>query len=166
MLRLGTLANLLGVCAGFSITRIDGGGPDSLLSVGGGSSLYITGTNLGDPVFNPPTVFISVNPDPTPTPCLVQGFTSSTTRIHCIIQGTGLPAQPAGAWGADDKFKTLTLHVLNEEGKEAACAVLDGKGRPTAGTGVGHCGIRFDVCSCDRRPATDGHRQAAAGAPG
>ena len=31
----------------------------------------------------------------------MQGFTSSSTRIHCIIQGIGLPAQPAGVWGSD-----------------------------------------------------------------
>ena len=59
--------------------------------------------------------------------------------------GTLFVTKVAGAAARDSMLNASALPTREEEGKEAACAVLDGKGRPTAGTGVGHCGIRFDV---------------------
>lgn len=120
----------------FSILNIETGN----LGVGGGSSIYITGTDLGDP-FNAPTVLIGNNPNPSPTICSTQSFTSTTTRIHCKIDhDTGaLPALPAGRWGSEHE-KKITLHVL-VDGREAYCD----NGKHIGGTGLGDCRLTFDV---------------------
>eukprot|EP00966_Prymnesium_polylepis_P064513 1495581-Prymnesium_polylepis.1 len=124
--------------APFSILDIEGGGPASSLGVGGGSELYIVGTDLGDP-FNQPVVLIGNNPNPFPTPCKVEGFTSTSVRFHCTIQPEGLPVLHQADYGTN-YFADLTLHVL-VNGREAMCDV----GARVGGTGLGDCTVRFDV---------------------
>ena len=121
----------------FSILSIDA---SETLGVGGGSSIYITGTDLGDP-FNAPVVLISNNPNPTPTPCIVQSFTSTATRIHCKVDHTSgkLPALAAGQWGLAHE-KKIALHVI-VNGREAYCD----NGKHIGGTGLGDCRLTFDV---------------------
>ena len=48
------------------------------VSLAGGADIYISGVGLGTP-FRPPTIFVG------PTTCDVQSFTSSNTRIHCVL---------------------------------------------------------------------------------
>ena len=57
------------------------------VSLAGGADIYISGVGLGTP-FRPPTIFVG------PTTCDVQSFTSSNTRIHCVLNGDLLPAPP------------------------------------------------------------------------
>ena len=54
---------------------IQGGGLDSSLGAGGGSDLYIVGTDLGDP-YNTPVVLIGNSPNPRMATCDVASFTS------------------------------------------------------------------------------------------
>ena len=121
----------------FSILNIEA---SETLGVGGGSSIYITGTDLGDP-FKAPIVLISNNPNPTPTLCTVQSFTSTATRIHCKIDPTSgrLPALAAGQWGLAHE-KKIALHVI-VNGREAYCE----NGKHVGGTGLGDCRLTFDV---------------------
>ena len=56
-------------------------------SGGGGTHMYLAGTGIGS-AFSPPTVFIGINADAT---CVVQPFTSTRNRLHCIISAEGLP---------------------------------------------------------------------------
>ena len=57
------------------------------VSLAGGADIYISGVGLGTP-FRPPTIFVG------PTTCDVQSFTSSNTRIHCVLNGDLLPPPP------------------------------------------------------------------------
>ena len=131
----------------FSVLDIEGGSLASTLGVGGGSELYIVGTDLGDP-FNAPMVFIGNNPNPNMTPCRVESFTSHASRFHCTIGNTALPMQhPDSAFGAAHE-KLLTLHVI-VDGREAMCD----NGRHIGGTGIGDCRLRFDVGATPRLTA-------------
>jgi hypothetical protein len=124
----------------FSVLDIEGGGPSSSLGVGGGSDLFVVGTDLGDP-FNPPVVLVGNNPNPSMTTCAVESFTSQSSRFHCIVGGEGLPTQDSnvGSWGRQHT-KLLRLHVI-VDGREAMCD----NGKRIEGTGVGDCLLRFDV---------------------
>ena len=139
MLRWCALVSLLSACTvgAFSILDIQSG---TTLGVGGGSDIYITGTDLGTP-FSPPTVLIGNYPNPELTPCTVKGFTSSATRIHCVVEARRLPAAPASQWGFAHTQK-LTLHLL-VDGREAYCD--NGDNNHIAGTGLGDCRLTFDV---------------------
>jgi hypothetical protein len=127
--------SLIGAASGFSILHIEAG---STLGVGGGSSIFITGTDIGDP-FNAPVVLIGNNPNPELTLCRVQSFTSTSTRVHCIVGSTRLPARPISQWGAAYDSR-LMLHVL-VGGREAICD----NGENIGGTGIGDCRLTFDV---------------------
>ena len=129
------LLSLAGVVQGQSVLQIDGG---TTLGVGGGSSIFVTGTDIGDP-FNAPVVLIGNNPNPLMTLCSVQSFTSTATRIHCVVDSTRLPALPAAQWGVS-YAKQLSLHVL-VGGRAAICD----NGANIGGTGIGDCRLTFDV---------------------
>eukprot|EP00966_Prymnesium_polylepis_P216940 5021157-Prymnesium_polylepis.1 len=124
----------------FSVLDIEQGSNSSSLGVGGGSDLYIVGTDLGDP-FNAPTVLIGNNPNPLMTTCKVETFTSLSTRFHCTIDSGRLPTQPdnVGGWG-QARASLLTLHVI-VDGREAMCD----NGDRIDGTGIGDCRLRFDI---------------------
>ena len=100
----------------FSVLDIEQGSLSSSLGVGGGSDLYIVGTDLGDP-FNAPTVLIGNNPNPLMTPCTVETFTSLSSRFHCTVDSARLPTQPDNLWGQAREAR-LTLHVI-VDGREA-----------------------------------------------
>ena len=99
-------------------------------SAGGGVSVYLTGSALGTP-FNPPTVLVGINGD---AECVVQGFTSSTARLHCIINAAGLP--PPTTYNSAGDFQDLPLYVI-KDGKHADCWQV-------GGTNHG-CFLRFDL---------------------
>ena len=99
-------------------------------SVGGGVNVYLTGSALGTP-FNPPTVLVGINGD---AECVIQGFTSSVARLHCIINAAGLP--PPTTYNSAGDFQDLPLYVI-KDGKHADCWHV-------GGTNHG-CFLRFDL---------------------
>ena len=56
-------------------------------SAGGGTHVYLAGTDIGS-AFAPPEVFIGINAD---ARCVVQPFTSTKNRLHCIVNPKRLP---------------------------------------------------------------------------
>ena len=53
------------------------------------------------------TVLVGIKGD---ARCIVQGFTSSLTRLHCIISATGLP--PPSTYDVAGAFQDLPLCAL------------------------------------------------------
>ena len=77
------------------VTRISGP-QHAEISRGSNVHVYITrGTDIGTP-FAPPSIRVGVGGTAV---CEVQGFTSSHTRLHCIISADGLPA-PRPSYGS------------------------------------------------------------------
>ena len=56
-------------------------------SAGGGTHVYLAGTDIGS-AFAPPEVYVGIRAD---ARCVVQPFTSSRNRLHCIVNAEGLP---------------------------------------------------------------------------
>ena len=61
---------------------------------GGGTHVYISGTNLGT-AFAPPAIYLG---DKLEVECAVQPFTSSNNRLHCIIQSANVPQALCGVY--------------------------------------------------------------------
>lgn len=100
-------------------------------SSGGGTHVYITGTNLGS-AFAPPSVYLG---DKLEVECTVQPFTSSNNRLHCIIQAANLP-QALSEYSANGSFVSLKLRAI-KGGKVAECWHRGGLNQD--------CFLRFDV---------------------
>ena len=128
LLLLGELACTYGAV----VQRVTGPDESEIThaSVGGGVNVYLTGSALGTP-FNPPTVLVGINGD---AECVIQGFTSSVARLHCIINAAGLP--PPTAYNSAGDFQDLPLYVI-KDGKHADCWHV-------GGTNHG-CFLRFDL---------------------
>lgn len=111
----------------------------SHLSVGGGGHVYITGVELGTP-FAPPAIRVG------PTACVVQGFTSTRNRLHCIIEPAGLlpptsSYQPGGTEGTHGEatalIQNVPLFVVGSRGIHADCWHVGG---------LNHgCFLKFDT---------------------
>ena len=67
--------------------------------------------------------------------CVVQGFTSSLTRLHCIIGAAGLPP-PSLSYTSSGSFQDLPLYVI-KAGKGADCWHVGGANHG--------CFLRFDL---------------------
>eukprot|EP00908_Phaeocystis_cordata_P019737 Transcript_31336.p1 GENE.Transcript_31336~~Transcript_31336.p1 ORF type:complete len:258 (-),score=16.57 Transcript_31336:1252-2025(-) len=136
----GTAAMLRGVVwlvsvvvQGAVVRRVSGPDESEIThaSAGGGVSVYLTGSALGTP-FNPPTVLVGTKGD---AECVVQGFTSSLTRLHCIIGAAGLPP-PSLSYTSSGSFQDLPLYVI-KAGKRADCWHVGGANHG--------CFLRFDL---------------------
>ena len=136
------------------INRVTGANTSELthLSVGGGASIYITGSQIGTP-FAPPAIFVGIHGDARCTP---QSFTSSNNRIHCIIDPDGLPPPKrdyqadgvthsmwaGGETAVDGAFQDLPLYLVAMSGQHADCWHVGG---------VNHgCFLRFDLAGTPR----------------
>jgi hypothetical protein len=100
-------------------------------SSGGGTHVYLTGTNLGT-AFAPPSVYLG---DKLEVQCAVQPFTSSNNRLHCIIQSSNVP-QALSEYSANGSFVSLKLRAF-KGGNLAECWH---KGGLNEG-----CFLRFDI---------------------
>ena len=87
-----TLLLALRFTHGAVIERIEGSNHSELshLSVGGGAHIYLSGAGLGS-AFAPPIILIGN----AGAVCEVQPFTSSSNRLHCVVQAALLPAPVA-----------------------------------------------------------------------
>jgi hypothetical protein len=100
-------------------------------SAGGGTHVYLSGAGIGS-AFSPPTVFVGINAD---AECVVQPFTSSRNRLHCIIGAEGLPP-PDLAYNPAGRFYDHPLRVY-KSGKLAQCWHVGG---------INHaCFVRYDL---------------------
>lgn len=116
------------------VTRVNGPADSEVThaSVGGNIHIYLTGTDIGTP-FAPPSVRVGINGG---AECIVQGFTSSRTRMHCIIGAAGLPA-PRPVYSAGRVEQYLPLYVVGTDGAHADCWHVGG---------INHgCFLLFDV---------------------
>ena len=105
-------------------------------SSGGGTHVYLAGTDLGS-AFAPPQIFLGINAE---AECVVQPFTSSRNRLHCIISAEGLPP-PDLIYAAAGRFVERPLRVY----KGARLAQCWHVGSANHG-----CIIRFDVGAAPR----------------
>jgi hypothetical protein len=99
-------------------------------------SLTRTGTDIGS-AFAPPDVFVGINAD---ARCVVQPFTSSRNRLHCIVDAEGLPP-PDTHYDARGRFASHPLRLV-VNGRIAQCW-------HTGGSNHG-CFVRFDVAGTPR----------------
>lgn len=99
------------------INRVTGSNHSELThaSSGGGTHVYLTGTDIGS-AFAPPLVFIGTSAQ---AECVVQPFTSSNNRLHCIVQAAGLPA-PTPSYTVAGSFVTMPFRVY-KNGRLARC---------------------------------------------
>ena len=83
------LGILVAPCRAMVIQRVIGANRSEVAyaSAGGGTHIYLAGTGIGS-AFAPPDVFIGINAD---ARCVVQPFTSTRNRLHCIVYAEGLP---------------------------------------------------------------------------
>ena len=101
-------------------------------SSGGGTHMYLTGTDLGS-AFAPPSVYIGSRAQ---IECNVQSFTSSDNRLHCIIAADSLPA-PTPDYAPTGNFVSLPIRVVKADGQIAHCWHVGG---------INHgCFARFDT---------------------
>ena len=119
MRRLAATLATLAVANGAVITRLTGVNRSEIhqASAGGGTHVYLLGTSLGS-AFSPPTVRIGITAG-AGTECVVQAFTSSKNRLHCIISANGLPPPTAD-------YRTTADHVslplrMEKGGRPADC---------------------------------------------
>ena len=100
-------------------------------SAGGGTHVYLSGTDIGS-AFSPPTVFVGINAD---AQCVVQPFTTTRNRLHCIVYAEGLPP-PDALYDPTGRFAEHPLRVL-KGGRLADCWHVGG---------INHnCILRFDL---------------------
>ena len=101
------------------------------MSVGGGTHIYIIGTNLGT-AFAPPTILVGN----AGARCEVQPFTSSANRFHCVVQSDLLPPPDADNYSTAGLFTDLPLRAF-KDGRAAACWHVGG---------INHaCFVRLDL---------------------
>ena len=101
-------------------------------SCGGNVHVYVTGTNIGTP-FAPPQIRVGIHGD---AECRVQGFTSSKTRLHCIIGPDALPP-PRPVYTASAIEQQLPLYLVGSNGAHADCWHVGG---------INHgCFLTFDL---------------------
>ena len=102
----------------------------------GGTHVYLSGTGIGS-AFSPPTVFVGINAD---AECMVQPFTSTRNRLHCILDPEGLPPLDV-EYKAAGRFVDHPLRVL-KSGRLARCWHTGG---------INHaCFLRFDLAGAPR----------------
>ena len=106
------------------------------LTLVAGTHMYIAGTGIGS-AFAPPDVFIGIN---TEARCVVQPFTSTRNRLHCIISGEGLPP-PDVAYTSAGRFAHYPLRVVRDN-RVARCWHVGGHNHA--------CFIRFDLGATPR----------------
>jgi hypothetical protein len=105
-------------------------------SSGGGTHLYLSGSGIGS-AFAPPTVFIGIAAD---AQCVVQPFTSTRNRLHCIVSAEGLPP-PDLSYRAGGRFVDYPIRVY-KSGRLAQCWHV---------AGINHgCVVRFDLAGTPR----------------
>ena len=168
------------VVQGAVVRRVSGPDESEIThaSAGGGVSVYLTGSALGTP-FNPrapPRLPVSnvawvpnscgCRPDPGAAivlvgtkgdaECVVQGFTSSLTRLHCIIGAAGLPP-PSLSYTSSGSFQDLPLYVI-KAGKGADCWHVGGANHG--------CFLRFDLGGTPRITQVRSMVHGSAAAPG
>ena len=105
-------------------------------SCGGGTHVYIAGTDIGS-AFAPPVVFVGVNAD---AQCVVQPFTSNRNRLHCIVSAALLPA-PDPLYSTTPRFVKEPLRVL-KNGRLAQCWHVGGENHG--------CFLTFDTAGTPR----------------
>lgn len=117
---------------GAVINRVTGSNRSELThaSSGGGTHVYLTGSDIGS-AFAPPVVLIGIQAQ---AECVVQPFTSSNNRLHCIVQARGLPA-PTPAYPSDDASTTFVtmpfrvyrngrlVHCWHVGGNDHGCSI-------------------------------------------
>ncbi|KOO31606.1 fibrocystin [Chrysochromulina tobinii] len=138
MSRWAVLLMLPAFALGMVIQKINGAGQSEIshASSGGGTHIYISGTDIGS-AFAPPKVFIGINAD---AECVVQPFTSNRNRLHCIISPENLPA-PDADYNLTGRFVTEPMRVL-KEGRLAQCWHVGGLNH--------NCMVVFDVGATPR----------------
>ena len=100
-------------------------------SAGGGTHVYLAGTDIGS-AFAPPEVYVGIRADAL---CIVQPFTSSRNRLHCIVNAEGLPP-PDVAYSPNGRFVEHPMRVVHN-GRIARCWHVGG---------INHnCFLRFDL---------------------
>ena len=101
------------------VTQLQGANASVLshCSSGGGSHVYISGTDIGS-AFAPPTVLIGTTGQ---VECKVQPFTTTNNRLHCIIGSVGTPT-PTPQYEPEGAFVSLPINVL-KGGQRAECWV-------------------------------------------
>ena len=105
-------------------------------SSGGGTHLYIVGSGIGS-AFAPPSVFVGINAD---AECVVQPFTSTRNRLHCIVSAEGLPP-PNVHYSLSPRFYSHPIRVL-KNGRLAQCWHVGG---------INHgCSLRYDLAGAPR----------------
>lgn len=105
-------------------------------SSGGGTHVYLSGTDIGS-AFAPPIVVLGERGQ---VDCKVQPFTSARNRLHCIISAAHAPA-PLTEYNADGAFVSLPLHLYHRS-KRAKCWHEAALGDS--------CTVRFDVGATPR----------------
>ena len=117
MRSLAALASLLSTAHAAVINRVSGANHSELThaSSGGGTHVYLTGTDIGS-AFAPPLVYIGTSAQ---AECVVQPFTSSNNRLHCIISARGLPV-PTASYSSTGVFVTMPFRVY-KNGRLAQC---------------------------------------------
>ena len=101
-------------------------------SGGGGTHVYISGTNIGT-AFAPPLVFLGLASQ---LECQVQPFTSAKNRMHCIISSENAPA-PMPDYRATGSYITLPLRLY--KGSQPAACWQEGT------DALEGCSVRFDI---------------------
>ena len=120
---------------GFVIQRVFGANSSELshVSAGGGAHVYLTGTSIGT-AFAPPIVYIGIQAQ---AQCIVQPFTSTNNRLHCIVFADGLPP-PTPVYTASGVFESHPFRVYKADGSRLAQCWHVG--------GLNHgCFIQFDL---------------------
>ena len=100
------------------VTKLEGANHSALthLSSGGGTHVYISGTDLGS-AFAPPAVYLGMRAG---VECKVQPFSSTKNRLHCIVSADGAPA-PTPIYKASGEFVILPIQVVKSNGRIADC---------------------------------------------
>ena len=128
------LLALLATAHGMVIQRVTGPNEAEIshASAGGGVHIIVTGTDLGS-TFAPPTIRVGINGD---AECVVQTFSSTRNRMHCIVSAEGLPA-PTPSYDASGSFQDVPLFAYRNAENYADCWHVGG---------VNHgCFLRFDL---------------------
>ena len=130
------LSFVLGGAHAAVIQRIEGSNHSEVafVSAGGGTHVYLTGTSLGS-AFAPPTILVGN----AGAQCVVQPFTSSSSRFHCVIQPENLP--PPSTYNPNGTFVDIPLRAF-KNGRPAACWHVGGLNHA--------CFIRLDLGATPR----------------
>ena len=135
---LALLSHIVSVANGGVVQKVFGANSSEVAyaSSGGGTHVYVGGVDVGS-AFAPPDVFIGSNGD---ARCVVQPFTSSNNRLHCVISAEGLPP-PDLLYNASGRFVDMPMQVV-VSGRPAQCWHMGG---------INHrCKLRFDLGATPR----------------